>query len=106
MRIPKDAEIPAEKLTRYLLVYRVRNDKSGFLAQAGFTLENPAVLEQAIRQLVEENDAIQDRQNAYGTFFQVAGVLNGPDRVLHVVTVWLNVAHSERFRFVTLKPMR
>ena len=46
---PSDIVIPSEKLTEYLLVPRVRNDKSKFLSQAGFTTENPAILEQAIR---------------------------------------------------------
>ena len=39
MKIPNDAIIPDEKLTRHLLVYKARNDKSKFLAQAGFTLK-------------------------------------------------------------------
>lgn len=41
MRIPEDAVIPEDKITRYLLVQQARNDKSKFLAQAGFTQENP-----------------------------------------------------------------
>ena len=36
MRIPDDAIIPEEKLTRYLLVPHPSDDKSKFLAQAGF----------------------------------------------------------------------
>jgi hypothetical protein len=41
MKIPADATIPDSKLTRYLLVSREQDDKSKFLAQAGFTLTNP-----------------------------------------------------------------
>jgi hypothetical protein len=48
VRIPADAIIPDDKLTRYLLVYKARNDKSKFLAQAGFTQENPEALRAAI----------------------------------------------------------
>jgi len=33
MRIPEDAIIPLEKLTKYLLVAHPFDDKSGFLAQ-------------------------------------------------------------------------
>jgi hypothetical protein len=48
MRIPvEEAMIPREKLTQYLLVSRLEDDKSKFLAQAGFTLENPDVLVKA-----------------------------------------------------------
>jgi hypothetical protein len=40
--------IPREKLTAYLLVPQTKNDKSRFLAQAGFTQANPDALEAAI----------------------------------------------------------
>jgi hypothetical protein len=40
MRIPSDAIIPDEKLTKYLLVPRHWDDNSRFLHRAGFTLEN------------------------------------------------------------------
>jgi len=36
------------KWTQYLLVAKVRNDKSKYLAQAGFTQENPEVLLEAV----------------------------------------------------------
>ncbi|MBD2204797.1 hypothetical protein H6G33_13520 [Calothrix sp. FACHB-1219] len=39
MKIPPDAIIADEKITRYLLVPREQDDKSKFLAQAGFTLK-------------------------------------------------------------------
>ncbi len=45
MKIPADALIPQAKLTNYLLVARTVDDKSKFLAQAGFTIENPGALE-------------------------------------------------------------
>ena len=73
----------------YLLIPQRRNDKSGFLAQAGFTQENPDLLEQAIRQLIAENNAILDRQNEYGTFYRVDGSLYGPKGLLSTVTVWI-----------------
>jgi hypothetical protein len=41
MKIPHDAIRAREKLTHYLLVFRKKNDKSKFLAQAGFIHENP-----------------------------------------------------------------
>jgi hypothetical protein len=40
MRLPADTAIDADKLTRYLLLPQARGDKSAFLAQAGYTLEN------------------------------------------------------------------
>ncbi len=44
--------IPREKLTHYLLVARVEDDKSKYLAQAGFTAERADELEAAIRRVV------------------------------------------------------
>ena len=63
MRLPDEAiVIPREKLTRYLLVARVEDDKSKYLAQAGFMAERADELETAIRELVRQHDAEQDCQ--------------------------------------------
>lgn len=93
-------------MTHYLLVARPKNDKSRFLAQAGFTLANPEALEAAIRQVIAENEAIFDRENEYGAFYQVRGNLRGPDGILTVVTIWLLQDVNSECRFVTLKPAR
>ncbi|MFN8527954.1 MAG: hypothetical protein U0670_05025 [Anaerolineae bacterium] len=67
MKIPSEkAIIPREKLTGYLLIFRPESDKSRFLAKGGFTLENPADLEDAIRALIAENEAVQDLSNEFG----------------------------------------
>lgn len=59
MHIPLDAEIASEKLTHYLLVPKPLDDKSKFLARAGFTRANPQVLHAAIRDLVSTEPASQ-----------------------------------------------
>ncbi|MGC1309327.1 MAG: DUF6883 domain-containing protein [Phormidesmis sp.] len=71
MKIQGNVYIPTAKLTNYLLVYRDQDDKSKFLAQAGFTQVNSDQLEAAILQLIQDYDAIADRQNKYGTFYRV-----------------------------------
>ena len=106
MKIAEDVIIPKEKLTQYLLLSRQKNDKSRFLARAGFTRENPDMLDKAIRQLLAENEAMPDRHSEYGTFYLVEGELKGPSRTLGVVTVWLLPTNTNRHRFVTLKPAR
>ncbi|MGF1481610.1 MAG: DUF6883 domain-containing protein [Cyanophyceae cyanobacterium] len=107
MRIPADAIVPNDKLTRYLLVYKARNDKSKFLAQAGFTLENPEALRTDIQAVVESGEAVEDRTNEYGTFYQVEGELIGNNRVnLSVTTIWLQRQIDSKFQFVTLKPRK
>ncbi len=105
MRIPANAIIFQPKLTQYLLVLKPRNDKSQFLAQAGFTLDNWQDLEAAIRQLNLSAEALPDRTNEYGTFYNVSGKLKSINRIdLSVVTVWLLRQNDGQFQFVTLKP--
>ena len=106
MKIPSDATIAREKLTHYLLVTKPKNDKSRFLAQAGFTLANPEALEAAVRQVIADNEAVFDRENEYGAFYQVKGNLHGPEGILTVVTIWILQDVNGEFRFVTLKPAR
>lgn len=107
MQLPSDSIIPEDKITSYLLVPRIKDDKSKFLAQAGFTQENPEELLLAIRQLAATNEAIEDNTNEYGTFYIVEGNLQGiNDRDLAVVTIWLQSKHDGNFRFITLKPKK
>lgn len=107
MRIPVEAVIPEEKLTRYLLLHREYDDKSRYLAQAGFTHDNPADLLTAIRQLTRISAAIYDSTNGYGDFYRVEGVLIGVNgQRLAVVTIWLQWRQDGSFHFVTLKPQK
>ena len=107
MKIPDNAVIPEEKLTCYLLVPRLKDDKSKYLAQAGFTQANPEDLLTAIRQLITDNEAVEDNVNEYGIFYTVEGNLQGTNnRSLAVVTVWLKSKYDGSFRFITLKPQK
>ena len=100
MRIPADAIIPLEKLTKYLPVARPWDDKSQFLSQAGFTENNSASLENAIRQTAAAFDATEDGTNDYGAFFRVEGDLKGPNgRSLQVVLIWLQWKFGWDFSF-------
>ena len=106
MKIPDSAIITDEKLTQYLLVYRARNDKSQFLARAGFTANNAKALKTAIQTIARTNEAVEERRNEYGVFYRVAGELVGTNAVvLPVVTIWLQQADGI-FKFVTLKPLK
>ena len=108
MKLPEGVVIPREKLTRYLLVFQPENDKSKFLAQAGFTQENPEALEAAIREMIANHDAVLDRTDRFGDFYRVEGDLKGVnERELSVVTIWiLRTAEDGVYRFVTLKSWR
>lgn len=107
MRISEDLIIPDAKISRYLLVQKARNDKSKFLAQAGFTQENPEALRIAIQSQAVATEAVEDRSNEYGIFYQVEGDLIGTNDVrLSVITIWLQRQIDGKFQFVTLKPRK
>ena len=76
----------------------------GYLAQAGFSLEAPETLREAIELLVSTNEAVFDRTEQWGDFYSVTGVLYGPQGRVGVVTIWLQKKAEETYNFVTLKP--
>lgn len=110
MKIPaQEVVIPRDKLTRYLLVHRVEDDKSLWLAQVGFTQDNPDDLETAIRDMLAWGEAVRDRSNVYGEYYRVEGNLVGVNEMaLYAVSIWIvKAADPERkYRLVTLKPGR
>jgi hypothetical protein len=107
LRIPSDASIPRDKLTRYLLVYRDEDDKSQFLAQIGFTQDNLDWLETALRVHIEEYEAVEEKSNQYGVFYQVNGDLIGVERrKLLITSIWMREKSTGKFRFITLKKWR
>lgn len=107
MRIPPDAILPEEKITQYLLVSRPKDDQSKFLALAGFTLENATKLREAIVNLINVAEAIEDGSNRFGVFYRAEGILAGVNGInLSVVTIWIQRYNDNRFQFVTLKPKR
>jgi len=104
MKIPPNAIIAADKITKYLLISRSKSDKSRYLARAGFRLSEPYSLEKAIRELVASVDAVEDTTDVYGTDYNVRGELLGPSGMrLPVVVVWVRQADGQ-FRLVTVKP--
>ncbi|MDH3717306.1 MAG: hypothetical protein OES79_04225 [Planctomycetota bacterium] len=105
MKLPNDVVIAEEKLTGYLLVWRARNDKSGYLAHAGYESSNWESLEADLRQLARTAEAESEGYNAFGEFLSARGELHGPNGViLKVKTIWIRLAETNETRFVTLYP--
>jgi hypothetical protein len=106
MRLPGNATIDRPKLLDYLLIPRPADDKSKYLATAGFTRSNPDRLEEAIRELAASAESHEDGVNEYGIFWRTEGSLTGPTVELPVVLIWLERFVDGSICFVTLKPPR
>jgi len=105
VKLPSDTVIAPEKLTRYLLVKRTFDDKSQFLRQAGYTLDNWEQLEQDLRLQVLPHDATLIEQTVYGNIFEIRSALTGPNgKTLFVNTIWMNEFRSGVTKFITLYP--
>jgi hypothetical protein len=107
VKLPADVVIAQEKLRHYLLLPREENDKSKFLAMAGYTLANWETLDHDLRQLAITQDISITEPSLYGTKYEVCGQLRGPNgRTLPVVTVWITLHATGETRLVTLFPDR
>ncbi len=105
MKLPADAVIAYEKLTRYLLVPQSRGDKSAFLARAGYSPDNAEQLLDDLRNQILPLDARLLETNVFGELFEIAGVLRGPNGVaLRVRTIWMTEHLTGVTRFITLIP--
>jgi hypothetical protein len=98
-----EAEISPRKLTQYLLVLLPKDDKSQFLAKAGYGLDNWQQLEQDLREQILPLEAIPTQMTPYGQKYVIVGHLTGPNGItLRVKTIW--IVDSTATRLVTLFP--
>ncbi len=104
MKLPADSFIAPAKIHDYLLKHREVDDKSGFLALAGYDRSQAHRLEQDIRSLLLL-DAAPTETTEYVEKFAICGVLTGPNgRRLRVRTLWAKLHTTGETRFVTLYP--
>jgi hypothetical protein len=105
VKLPEEIIISQEKLSRYLLLPREENDKSKFLATAGYTLANWEVLERDLRELAKSQEISELETSPYGIKYVIRGTLDGPNGGrLRVVTVWITLEATGETRFVTVFP--
>lgn len=105
MRIPSNLLIQDQKLTNYLLVYQPKDDKSEYLALAGYSQENWQILKRDIMEAVEGAEVAEVTSTGWGTRFKVKSQWYGPNsRLVKVVTIWQQDEASETVKFITLYP--
>ncbi len=105
MKLPNNTRIAPEKLTQYLLIPKKRNDKSKWLAQAGYTLENWQQLENDLRVQILSLEAIAGEATKYGQAYEIRSNLTGPNsKTVAVVTVWMTETATGVTKFVTMYP--
>ncbi|MCK8603175.1 DUF6883 domain-containing protein [Desulfoferrobacter suflitae] len=105
MRLSRDALISTEKLTKYLLTPRKRNDKSKWLSQAGYIRDNWEILEDDLRNQILPRDALLTEKSPYGDLYEITGELMGPNgRSLAVCTIWMIERATNITKFITMYP--
>ena len=105
MKLSKDSIIARDKIAHYLLVPQARGDKSAFLAQAGYTLENAELLLRDLRLQILPLDTQLLESNQFGHYYEIRGGLTGPNgSMLAVRTIWITEHLSGSTKFVTLIP--
>lgn len=107
MTILSNLVIQDAKITKYLLVYQPKSDKSGYLALAGYNLDNWEILKSDIIKAVEGSEIADVTPTDYGTQFTIKSQWHGANgRLLRVITIWQQDEGTEVLRFITLKPDR
>lgn len=105
MKLSPDAIIAQAKLTQYLLKLLPQDDKSKFLAQAGYTQENWQQLENDLREQILPLDAVFTEETRFGDRYKIRGTLTGVNGViLPVVTIWTIERATGQTKFITLFP--
>jgi hypothetical protein len=98
-----NAVIAKVKLTGYLLVPLAKDDKSKFLAQAGYTIDNWQRLEQDLREQILSLEAVPTVRTQYGQKYEITGDLTSSEGMtIRVKTIWIDI--GEVTQFVTLFP--
>jgi hypothetical protein len=105
LKLPKNTLIAKEKLTSYLLVFKKRNDKSMWLAKAGYTADNWQVLENDLRKQILSLDAELSETTIYGYTYEIIGKLTGPNgKSILVRTIWMTEITTGITKFITMYP--
>lgn len=105
MKLSLDSLISHNKLKDYLLAPKKRNDKSKWLAQAGYNLKNWRILENDLRTQILSFDALPIDKTNYGQMYEIRGKLIGPNgKTLFVCSNWMTEFSTGITKFITIYP--
>lgn len=105
VKLPLDTTIARRKIEDYLLRFRLEDDKSAFLALAGYAAGDSDRLMADIREQILPLEAELIEETEYGPKYQIRATLRGPNgRVLPIVTIWMREEATNQTKFVTLFP--
>ena len=105
MQISSRLVIQDPKITQYLLIFQEKDDKSQFLANAGYTLQNWEQLKADILSFVPGSEIFAIVETFWGLRFRVRSQWQGVNgRAISVVTIWQEDCDADVLRFVTLYP--
>ncbi|MGR3179423.1 MAG: DUF6883 domain-containing protein [Candidatus Anammoxibacter sp.] len=103
MKLSENTVISSEKLTKYLLIQKKRNDKSQWLAKAGYTIQNWQILEKDLRNQMLTKEATPIEKTKFGQTFEISSELLGPNgNSLTVTTIWMEEAGNNMSKFITM----
>lgn len=105
MKLERAVIISDEKIKKYLLQPKKRNDKSKWLAIAGYTLKNWEQLKSDLQNQILLNDVFSVEETKYGTLYEIKGELTGPNGItLKIRSFWMKEFESNITKFITLYP--
>lgn len=105
MKLPADTIIAESKLKFYLLTWRASDDKSAWLAKAGYSLENWQDLERDLRRLILIHDAKPVETTRFGQMYEIKASMDGPNgKNLNIRSYWMREAATGLIKFITMFP--
>ena len=109
MKLPNAAQaiIPPEKFGRHLLLSGHQKGKARFFAALGYTSDNWAEFEVALREQHLVLDAEEVEVTQWGKMYAIVGPITGPSgEQANVRSIWIIRTGEDAPRFVTAYPAR
>ncbi len=103
------AEVPEDKIRKYLLsaTHRSGKSKAAFFLRFGFNAQDWQQLAAALQRHAKENPVAEAETTEFGTRYVIDGPLIAPDgTALNVRSVWFINRDADAPRFATAHPLK